>query len=168
MGGGTSKHYSKIKKTGKNALFPLFSHDLNNSYSTIQQSIGSVQSVYGSDNRLVSYIKNTDIDGVTINILTLFLIVCNFLKENFAKEKNRKLQDFLYKFDKITLEDRDSLAKCSEFKKFSKFCTNKPIQQYHGYEVIRRFLTIFFSDSTGIFMKLKKEEWINYISRFLK
>jgi len=164
MGGGTSKLHSKAKRSieKKYETPSLFSYDSGNSYSTKGQSAGFIQPEYASDNKPVSYFEEPIIDATT-----LFLIICYFVRERLGDAKNKKLRDFLDKFGEM-ISNKNNLVNSSEFKNFRKYCSNKSIQQYYGYEVVRRFLTKYFSDSSGVFMKIKRDEWVQYVNQFLK
>ena len=163
MGGGTNKlHLPKKRGRAKKHEEPsLFSHDSGNSYSTTGQGTG-LQSGYASDNKPISYLEESMID-----VINLFLIVCYFVRERLGDAKSKKLRGFLDKFDEI-ISDKNNLINSSEFRNFQKYCSNKSIQRYHGYEVVRRFMTKYFSDTSGVFMKMKRDEWVQYVNRFLK
>ena len=166
MGGGTTKLFSNRNRglERENITSSLFSFDVDNIYSATGQSIGSTQAVHVSDSKPETYLEDKEY-GVA-DIFTLFLIICNFLKDKFHEVNNKKLRNFIDKLEIMNMDD--NLVNCSEFKKFQKYCINKSIHQYHGYEIVRRFLTKCFSDYTGIFMKLERNEWIQYADRFLK
>jgi len=170
MGGGIKKPFPKRKSviTKESKTSSLFSYELKNSHSITGKSAGSIQVEYVSGNRPESYLGNNEQDKEVENIFTIFLIIYFFLNEKFGETKNKKLHNFLYRLDEMIKNKKDSLANCSEFRNFQKYCSNKPIQQYHGYEVVRRYLTKYFSDSSGIFMRLRKDEWVEYVDQFLK
>jgi len=163
MGGGTSKLHSKAKRSieKKYETPSLFFRDSGNNYSTTRQGTG-LQSEYASDNKPISYLEEPMIDAIN-----LFLIICYFVRERLGDAKSKKLRDFFDKFDEM-ISNKNNLVNSFEFKNFQKYCSNKSIQQYHGYEVVRRFMTKYFSDTSGVFMKMKRNEWVQYANRFLK
>jgi len=167
MGGGTRKNSPDIRsKARKNITYPLFPNYENNGYAypAMSQSIMSQQVGYTSEKKPDDYLGKKEHDEMTINIITLFISMCYILKEKYKAIKNKKLQDFINKFEEVITLGKYS----SEFKNFQKYCSNKSIQQYHGYEVVRRFMTKYFSDTSGVFMKMKRDEWVQYVNRFLK
>jgi hypothetical protein len=168
MGGGTTRLFPKRNRDKENGTPSLFHYDSDNVYSTTGQSTGFIKAEYASDKKPESYLGDTEYGETIVDTFTLFLVIFYFLKEKFGTAKNKKLRNYLDKLEELITNRKDSLINCSEFKNFQKYCINKPIQQYHGYEVVRRFLTKHFSDSSGIFMRLKKDEWVQYVDRFLK
>ena len=166
MGGGTSKNSPDIRsRTRKNITYSLFSDYENTGYTypAMRQNIISQQVGYNPEKKPELYLGKTEQDEM-MYIFTLFISMCYILKEKYKAVKNKKLQHFLNKFEEmITLG-----IYSSEFKNFQKYCSNKSIQQYYGYEVVRRFMTKYFSDSSGVFMKIKRDEWVQYVNQFLK
>jgi hypothetical protein len=170
MGGGDSKIYQNTagSESGKDRTYPLFPNDIGMEYPMTRQSMGFPQAEYASENNPDPYLGETNQDESTSNIFLLFIAMCYMLIEKFREVKNKKLIEFLNKLIAMNTINKESLINTPEFKIFQKYCKNKSIQQYYGYEVIRRFMTKYFSDSSGVFMRLRMDEWKQYVSRFLK
>jgi hypothetical protein len=170
MGGGDSKLYQNTagSESRKNRTYPLFPDDIGTEYSMTSQSIGFPQTEYASETEPDPYLGENNQDVSTFDIFSLFIAMYYMLMEKFREVKNRKIAEFLNKFMAVETINKGSLINSSEFKIFQKYCKNKSIQQYHGYEVIRRFMTKYFSDSSGVFMRLGIDEWEQYANRFLK
>jgi hypothetical protein len=170
MGGGINKkNRNKIKNKAERDKTPfLSSNDIWNERSMTIQGGGSTQVNYASDISPESYLGETIQDETVQDVLTLFIAICYLLIEKFKEVKNKKLIHFISKLDGMKRITKNDLSNSPEFKTFQKYCGNKSIKQYNGYDIVRKFLTKYFSDSSGIFMGLKKSEWAQYVNRFLK
>lgn len=167
MGGGISKkNRNKIKnKAGKDKTPLLLPNNIWDGRPITRQAGNFTQGEYAFDILPDPYLVETNQDGMTQNILILFIAMCNMLIEKFKEVKNKKLILFINKLNEIKGIKKEDLVNSPEFKTFRKYCGNKSIRQYNGYDVVRRFLTRYFSDSSGIFMRLKKTEWTQYVNR---
>jgi hypothetical protein len=170
MGGGISKkNRNKIKNKAERDKTPfLYPNDIWNEQSMTRQGVGSTQVNYASDISPDSYLGEISQDETAQDVLTLFIAICYLLIEKFKEVKNKKLTLFIGKLDGMKGITKEDLVNSPEFKTFQKYCGNKSIQQYNGYDIVRRFLTKYFSESSDIFMKLKKNEWTQYVNQFLK
>jgi len=169
MGGGTSKLYPKRKKSiaKKDVTSFLFSFDSDSRHSTAIQGTG-LHAEYLSDNRPGTYQGKAGQDDKTVDILTLFIILCYFLKEKYREENNINLRHFLDKLEEMSTKKKNNLVKSSFFKNFQKYCTNNSIKNYYGYEDIRNYFTKHINDTSGIFMNIKRNEWVQYVNQLLK
>jgi hypothetical protein len=173
MGGGVSGGLfpntvgSKSRGEETNSLF---GDEVGNDYSALGQNGNFSQggSVGFASEGIPVYSDEPVQDEEKLDIFSLFVFMCCLLAERFAQEKNKKLSVFLAKLGKIETIDKESLKDSLEFKSFQKYCKNPSFQQFSDYDVVRRFMTKHFSDSNGVFMKLKLHEWKQYINRFLK
>jgi len=94
------------------------------------------------------------------SIFKLFVALCALLKSKLNKIKNKKLIKFLDDFD-----DNGSLT-FKGFLLFKKYFNHKNISRDYGYDIIIDFIVKNFSDSSGIPIKLQKNEWITYVNKY--
>ncbi|MCL2007372.1 MAG: hypothetical protein FWG77_04735 [Treponema sp.] len=169
MGGGVSRKNRNIarNKSRRDWTDSLFSSEPSIEYSTAEQGSSSPYDKFASNSNYSLPAREIDQDEATMYSLTLFIAMYYILKGKFGNEKNKKLIEFLHKVDKTIINKKESLINSSEFIKFQDYCKNKNIHQYSGYEIVRRFMTKYFSDASGIFMRLSRDEWIRFVSRFL-
>jgi hypothetical protein len=169
MGGGIGGHHnntrgsrSRIDKTNS-----LFHDETGNGNSTAEQSKSSTQTEYASG-KWSEYSGEPIEDEAKLDIVSLFIAMCYMLIEKFRTVENNKLLDFISKLSEMDTINKENYINSPEFKKFQKYCRNKSIKQYNEYDIVRKFLTRNFSDSSGDFMNLKTDEWEQYANRFLK
>ena len=169
MGGGDRGLYQNTagSKSRGDRLNSLFSNEASNDYLIIGQSGSSVHAGYASEN-IPPFFSEPIQDEVLLDTFFLFIVMCYFLTEKFGDTKNKRLTNFLNRFEVMETMKRGNLIASSEFKSFQKYCKNKSTQQHHGYEVVRRFMTKYFSDSSGSFMRLNRDGWEQYVNRFLE
>ena len=170
MGGGVSGLYQNTigSRYIKDLTNSLFVGEPDNEYSTVKQGSGTSQGEFVSNSNSGLFTEEINHDKSTIYCLTLFIVMFYFLKEKFKDVKNKKMLNFLHQINEIITFEKDSLMNSSEFKKFQNYCKSKNIHQFFGYEIIRRFMTKRFSDSSGIFMKLRRDEWVHFANQFSK
>jgi len=172
MGGGTSKHNLHLNTAASRArrdrTIPLFSDETDNEHSAARRGINFPLGGLTPNGKPTSISGEINQEETTMYVFTLFVAMFYLLKNKFWELKNKKLNIFVQQIDKVVSTGKDSLFRSLEFKKFQDYCKNKSIHQYYGYEVVRRFLTKRFSDSTGNFMKLGRDEWVNFVNQSLK
>ena len=172
MGGGVSgglfSNTVGSKSRGEETS-SLFRDEVGNRYSALGQNGNFSQGGAGYASEGTPAYSDEPVQGEEkLDIFSLFIFMCYLLAERFAQEKNKKLSVFLAQLGEIETIDKKSLKDSLEFKSFQKYCKNPSFQQFSDYDVVRRFMTKHFSDSNGVFMKLKPDEWKQYINRFLK
>jgi hypothetical protein len=163
MGGSTNPKFPRIVRDRTPLLFDGIGYE---NLST-SQSVASTQAEYVSENT-PSYFAGSTQGEATRNVLVLFLIMYYILKEKFKNIKNKKMCVFLSKLENMELIDENSLINNFEFKKFQEYCGNKSIQQYDDYDIARKYMTKYFHDTSGTFMKMKKSDWVQYTNKVLK
>jgi hypothetical protein len=169
MGGGIGGLHQNTKGSisRKDKTIPLFHDESSNRGSTAEQSKSSTQTGYAYENR-PEYPSEPTSDEAKLDISSLFIAMCYMLVEKFRAVKNKKLLGFISKLGKMEIINGENLVNIPEFENFQKYCRNKSIHQYNGYDIVRKFLTRYFSDSSGVFMNLKTDEWEQYANRFWK
>lgn len=154
MGGGDSKEYNNVWDRN----YSLFS---NRSYEYPSLSDGDIssQAGYSSEKKPYPYLVDINVDEEFKFLKIIFIAMCLLLKDSFMTVKNKKLQNFLTNMENS--KDCFLIA-------FQEFCINRNINKNNGYEVMRRFLAKYFSDSTGVFMNIQISVWQNYYNYALK
>jgi hypothetical protein len=163
MGGSTNPKFPRMARDRTPLLFDSIDYE----NLSLSQSIGFTQAEDVSENK-PSYLAGSSQSEKMLDVFTLFLMMYYFLKEKFQGMKNKKMKDFLDKLEKMKTIDEARLINNSEFIKFQKYCENKSIQQYDEYNIVRKYITKYFHDTSGTFMKMKKSEWVQYTNKILK
>jgi len=164
MGTGIiKKHFSGTKGSGKNTILQgtLFPDKTTSNMKQKKSTVVQQGDLFGSNLDLHSgrYSQGNEMSNDEIDIIfQLFVALCELLK--LKEIKNKKLIKFLDDFD-----DNGSLN-FKGFLLFKKCFNHKNISHDYGYDIIIDFIVKNFSESSGIPIKLQKNEWIMHVSKY--
>jgi len=166
MGTGIIKnHFSGTKGSRENTvlqgtLFPdkITSNTKQKKSTVIQQGnlFGANLNLHSGSYSQGNEIFNDEIDS----IFQIFVALCDLLKSRLKKIKNKKIMKFLDDFD------NNSSLNFKGFLLFKKCFKNKNINLDYGYNIVIDFIEKYFTDSSGIFVRLQKNEWITHINKY--